>query len=92
MIAKQERVVILSERGGIVLPDDLRQKRGWKSGTRLIVENTSDGVLLRSEPLFAPTRPEDVFGSLAYKGKPKTIEEMRLGGASNAKRTRPRKR
>ena len=28
---------------------------------------------------FAPTRPEDVFGSLHYSGPPKTIEQMDEG-------------
>jgi hypothetical protein len=29
-----------------------------------------------NEPVFPPTRPEDVFGMLKYKGKPKTLKEM----------------
>ena len=45
-------------------------------GARLVVEDRPEGVLLKSAPLFPPTRPEDVAGMLAYKGSPKTIEEM----------------
>jgi len=66
----------VSTKGQVILPKAIRERRHWAAGTQLIVEETADGVLLRSAPLFAPTRPEDVAGMLAYKGKPKTIEEM----------------
>jgi hypothetical protein len=42
----------------------------------LVVENTTDGVLLKQEPVFASTRGQDVFGALAYEGAPKTLAEM----------------
>ena len=38
------------------------------------MEDTPDGVLLKAAPLFAPTQPKDVYGSLAYAGPPKTLE------------------
>jgi hypothetical protein len=41
-----------------------------------VVEDTPGGVLLTAMALFAPTRPEDVFGSLPSNGQPKTLEEM----------------
>jgi hypothetical protein len=40
------------------------------------VEDTPEGVLLRAAPIFKPTNADDVFGSLAVAGPPKTIEEM----------------
>jgi len=58
------------------LPKAIRERRQWRAGTRLVVEDRPEGVLLKSAPLFPPTRPEDVAGMLAYKGRPKTIEEM----------------
>ena len=66
----------VSTKGQVILPKAIRSKRRWDPGTRLIVEDTPQGVLLKSAPLFKPTRPEDVFGMLKYKGKPKTVEEM----------------
>ncbi len=92
MTAKQKLTTVISARGGITLPRSVREQKRWKPGTRLIVENRSEGVLLRREPLFAPTRLEDVFGCLAYKGKPKTIDEMGFGGASPTSHKRRRKR
>ena len=76
----------VSTQGQVILPKTLRERRRWKAGTRLLVEDTADGVLLTAAPAFAPTRPEDVFASLPYKGKPKTLEEMAEGIAREAKR------
>ena len=53
---------------------------------RLIVEDTPDGVLLKAAPVFAATRPEDVAGMLAYRGRPKTLEEMDAVITSEVKR------
>ena len=43
-------------------------------------------------PLFAPTRPEAVFGMLRYRGRPKTLEEMDAGVAAETRRRRARGR
>ena len=77
----------ISTKGQVILPKAIRDQTGWDVGTRLIVEHTADGVLLK--PLttaFAPTRPEDVFGSLSYEGRPKSVEDMAAGIATEAKR------
>ena len=36
--------------------------------------------------MFSETRPEDVFGSLAYDGPPKSLQEMRAGVLAEARR------
>ena len=66
----------VSSKGQIVLPQSVREKRKWSAGTELIVEDTRDGVLLRPAKPFPPTKLEDVYGCLQYKGKPKSLEEM----------------
>lgn len=66
----------VSTKGQVILPKAIRDKRRWNNGTRLVVQDTPAGVLLTSEPLFPPTRVEDVFGMLKYDGPPKTIKEM----------------
>jgi len=82
----------LSTKGQVILPKAIRDQRHWSSGTRLLVENTEDGVLLRAAPLFPPTKPEDVFGSLRYSGKSKTLEEMDAGITAEAKHRHDRDR
>lgn len=84
---------IVSTKGQVILPKAIRDRLQWGAGTRLAVEHTVDGVLLK--PLttaFARTRPEDVFGCLPYKGGPKSIEEMEAGIATEAKRRHARGR
>ena len=76
MAVAERATTTVSTKGQVILPKAIRQRRKWGPGTRLIVEETPDGVLLKPAPFFPPTRPEDVAGMLAYDGRPKTIEEM----------------
>lgn len=82
----------VSTKGQIILPKLIREKRHWPPGTELVVEETPDGVLLKAKPAFAPTRPQDVFCSLAYSGPVKSIEEIRAGIAAEVKRRHARNR
>ncbi len=83
----------VSSKGQVILPKAIRDQLHWEAGTRLVVEHTVDGVLLRPiTTAFAPTRPEDVFGCLQYKGSPKSIAEMDAGIATEAKRRHARGR
>ena len=76
----------VSTKGQVILPKAIRRALRWEAGTRLTVENTPAGVLLKPEPVFAETRLEEVFGCLAYQGTPKTLEEMDAGVLAEAKR------
>lgn len=66
----------LSTKGQVILPAEIRRRRGWDAGTRLVIEDTQDGVLLKPAPAFAPTRMEDVFGALPHEGPPMSQQEM----------------
>lgn len=83
---------VVSTKGQVVLPKNIRKQRQWAAGTRLVVEDTPEGVLLTAEPLFATSDPRDVFGSLAHAGRPKTVDEMNAGIAAEAKRRHARNR
>ena len=83
---------VLSTKGQVILPKAIREQRHWKAGTKLTVEDTPEGVLLKPEPLFAPTRPEDVFGRLKYEGKAKTVDEMNEAIAVEVRRRHARGR
>jgi AbrB family looped-hinge helix DNA binding protein len=80
----------VSTKGQVILPSAIRRRREWSAGTRLTVEETDDGVLLRPAPAFPETRPEDVFGALPWKGKPKSIAEMDAGVLAEARRRHAR--
>ena len=83
----------VSTKGQVILPKAIRDLLHWEPGTRLAVEQTAEGVLLR--PLataFAPTRPEDVFACLRVTGGPKSIEDMHAGILAEAERRHARGR
>jgi AbrB family looped-hinge helix DNA binding protein len=69
MTAANKSATIVSTKGQVILPKAIREAKGWESGTKLIVEATRDGVMLRPASPFPPTKPEDVFGSLSHHGK-----------------------
>jgi AbrB family looped-hinge helix DNA binding protein len=92
MSASRKCTTTLSTKGQVILPKSIREQRNWEPGTKLSVEDTDDGVLLKAAPLFAPTSPKDVFGSLRHKGRAKSIEEMEAGIAAEAKRRDARHR
>jgi AbrB family looped-hinge helix DNA binding protein len=85
-------ITTVSTKGQVILPKAIRDQRHWDAGTRLTVETTDDGVLLRAAPVFPPTRPEDVFASLPHKGAPKTLAEMEAGVAAEVLRRHARNR
>jgi AbrB family looped-hinge helix DNA binding protein len=92
MAAVETPMTTVSTKGQVILPKAIRQRRRWEPGTRLIVEETSEGVLLKAAPAFAPTRPEDVAGMLAYRGPPKTLEKMDAAITAEITRRRARGR
>ncbi len=69
----------VSTKGQVILPKALRDARKWRPGTKLVVEETADGILLRAAPMFPATTIEEVFGSLKYVGPPISIEDMNAG-------------
>jgi AbrB family looped-hinge helix DNA binding protein len=83
---------ILSTKGQVILPASIRRRRQWDAGTRLTVEETPDGVLLKAAPLFPPTTPEQVFGSLHHQGEPKSLKEMQQGIVAEVRRRHARGR
>ena len=92
MAATERAATTVSTKGQVILPKAIRERRHWGPGTRLLVEDTPDGVLLKAEPLFPPTRPEDVYGILRYSGPPKTLEEMDAAITEEVKHRRARGR
>lgn len=86
MARAENLTTTVSTKGQVILPSAIRQRREWGAGTRLTIEETAEGVLLKPAAAFAETRPEDVFGALRWKGKPKTLEEMDAGVLAEARR------
>jgi AbrB family looped-hinge helix DNA binding protein len=82
----------ISTRGRVVVPKAIRDKRRWKAGTRLTVEERSDGVLLRPVAKCKVRTVKDLVGILKYRGPASMVEETNAAIDKEFKRRRPRSR
>jgi AbrB family looped-hinge helix DNA binding protein len=80
----------ISIKGQVILPKVIRERWQWDAGTRLVIEETAEGVLLRPVSIFARTKPKEVFGSLPFSGRARTSEEMNAGVLAEARRRHDR--
>lgn len=76
----------LSTKGQLILPKAIRDRRKWTAGTRLTIEDTPEGVLVKAIPARKPTTMDEIVGFLKYDGPPKSIEEMDEGVLREARR------
>lgn len=70
----------------MILPKLVRDQRNWRPGTRLVVEETEEGVLLKPAPLFPQTTTGEMFGVLKRPGKALSLEQMDAAVAAEARR------
>jgi AbrB family looped-hinge helix DNA binding protein len=78
---------VLSTKGQVILPKAIRDEKNWAPGARLVVESTPEGVLLRPERLFPPTKFEEVRGCLSPKAKKSlSLDEIDAALRAAAKR------
>ena len=77
---------VVSTKGQVILPKAIRERLRWSPGTKLTVEETPEGVLLKASPLFPETTLDEVCGMLKYNGPALTIEEMDAAVMREAKR------
>ncbi len=83
----QERLTtIVSTKGQVILPKTIRDRLHWSAGTRLTVEDTPDGVLLKAGPIFPAASIDAVFGSMKPTGPTLSIDGMNAAIAREAKR------
>lgn len=91
-MSKATQKTKISTKGQVILPKAIRDRLKWTPGTELIVEATDAGVFLKEEPSIPKTNPDEVFGMLKYKGKPKTLKEMDDAVLAEARRRHARGR
>ena len=66
----------LSSKGQIVLPKSVREARHLLPGTEFVIQQVSEGILLKPIPSVERTEFSEVFGMLRYKGPAKTLQEI----------------
>jgi AbrB family looped-hinge helix DNA binding protein len=76
MGAQEKITTVISTKGQLILPKAIRELRHWGPGTRLTVEDTPSGVLLKTVPAFASTTIDQVFGSMVRHGPALSLEDM----------------
>lgn len=81
---------IVSTKGQVILPKAVRQRKDWDAGTRLLVEETPDGVLLTRAAAFPVTRPDEVYGMLAHGDAPVSLDAMDAAVLAEARRRHDR--
>jgi len=87
MNSPSERLTtVISTKGQVILPKAIRDRRHWPAGTRLTVEETDEGIILRSAPMFPESGVDAVFGVLARAGSGLSLEAMDAAVAAEAKR------
>jgi AbrB family looped-hinge helix DNA binding protein len=92
MTVAKKAATTVSTKGQVILPKAIREAKGWGSGTKLVVEETREGVLLRPASPFPPTKVEDVFGCLDASGKHVKIEDFDKAIANEVRRRHARGR
>jgi AbrB family looped-hinge helix DNA binding protein len=74
------QITKLSSRGQLSIPKALRTARRWKAGTEFVIEETSEGLLLKPRKAVKPIAKtgtiDDLVGILHYKGPRRSIREM----------------
>jgi AbrB family looped-hinge helix DNA binding protein len=86
------QITKLSTRGQIAIPKAIRTARRWKPGTEFVLQETSEGILLK--PKIEPKRAtktltwDDLVGIMPYKGPRRSIREMDEGVLREARKHR----
>jgi AbrB family looped-hinge helix DNA binding protein len=75
MSAKRATTVV-STKGQVILPKDIRDAMQWRPGARLTVERTPEGVLLKEDIPRPTLAVEDVAGMFKWDGPPASLEDM----------------
>ena len=72
--------VTLSSKGQITLPKLLREHLHLKTGDKILFEEYDGGYLLKPQI----TDVKSLKGCVAYRGEPKTLEDMQQAITDNA--------
>jgi len=83
---------IISTKGQVVLPKEIRERRHWPPGTELVVEERPEGVLLKSAAKKKGLTVADFAGIVKYKGPPRSVGDMNAAIEEEFKARRARGR
>lgn len=74
------QTTLLSSKGQVIIPKALREARHWRAGTRLQVEETSEGLLLKTiasdEKVPLAEGLMAIRKQIAYRGTAVSVDDM----------------
>ena len=76
--------VALSSKGQFVLPKAIRDRHHWQTGTRLVVIDRGDEVVIKAAEPFAATAFEVLDSPSVYQGKRLSLADMDRAIAAEA--------
>ena len=68
--------VALSSKGQFVLPKAIRDRHHWQTGTRLVVIDRGDEVVIKSAEPFTTTAFESISAPSVYTGRTLSFADM----------------
>ncbi len=72
----QTQAAKLSSKGNIAIPKEIIARQRWKTGQKLELIDTEEGILLKAVPAFKSTKLDDVASMLWRSGKIVSLKEM----------------
>ena len=70
---------VLSSKGQIVIPQQIRKSHGWRTGTKFTLIEEGNTLVLKPSRSRQFLTIEEVIGCAGYTGPRKSIEEMEAG-------------
>jgi len=78
------KAVALSSKGQLIVPKTIRNRHNWKTGTRLLVIDRGNEVVIKSSAPFEATSFESPDSPSVYQGQPLTLDDMERAVADEA--------
>ncbi|MBI5142139.1 MAG: AbrB/MazE/SpoVT family DNA-binding domain-containing protein [Nitrospirae bacterium] len=66
----------LSSKGQVIIPKSIRDSHHWLPGTEFVIEETAEGIILKTAKPFQATDVEKGLGCTGYVGSAHSVEEM----------------
>ena len=87
-LTKERSTTILSQKGQVVIPKNLRRACGWLPGLRLVVEATPEGLSLRPLEAKRGETASALLGCTGYGGPRRSLAQMETAIRSGARKSR----
>ncbi len=78
----------LSTKGQLIIPKQVRERHGWRTGTELEIEDRDDCVVVRLADTAPETTLEELFGCTGYDGPQQSLGDMEAAIAKGARESR----